>query len=80
MASTFVHSTSHLPAATRSRSSSSLSSATTLRSFFGLPAARTGAHRTLRAFGATPEESVFGQLWSPGLLDNLHEPLSRYHE
>jgi hypothetical protein len=51
-----------------------------LSSIFGTSPAR--AYGSIRAdlFGAAPTEDLFGQLWSPRLLDRLQEPLTRYHE
>ncbi len=32
------------------------------------------------SFQARPAEDFFSEMWSPGLLDRLQAPLSRYHE
>ena len=52
-----------------------------VRSAFHEPAAPSSAEPSaFNSFSAEPAEDFFGQMWSPGLLDRLHEPLSRYHE
>jgi hypothetical protein len=51
-----------------------------LRSPFGiLPAPAYGQGRADSLRAESPED-LFAQLWSPGLLDRLHEPLTRYRE
>jgi hypothetical protein len=37
-------------------------------------------NNTIWSFQAEPAEDFFREMWSPGLLDRLQAPLSRYHE
>jgi hypothetical protein len=39
-----------------------------------------GLSNMVWSFQADPAEDFFSEMWSPGLLDRLHVPLSRYHE
>jgi hypothetical protein len=43
------------------------------------PAAQPIAH-SYWSFPSAPAEDFFSEMWSPGLLDRLQVPLSRYHE
>jgi hypothetical protein len=52
-----------------------------LRSAFNEPAVPSPAEPSaFSAYAPAPAEDFFSQIWTPGLLDNLREPLSRYHE
>lgn len=81
MISTFTDSAAGPKANSHARISAVGLTAGNLRSILGLPPAHAYAsnhHGDL--FGAASTEDLFGQFWPPGLLDRLHEPLSRYHE
>jgi hypothetical protein len=38
------------------------------------------ANTSVWSFPTAPAEDFFSEMWSPGLLDRLQVPLSRYHE
>ncbi len=80
MISTFPDSAAGPKANSHARISAVGLTAGSLRSTFGPPPAHAYASDHGDLFGAASTEDLFGQFWSPGLLDRLHEPLSRFHE
>ncbi|MGA2017306.1 MAG: hypothetical protein ABSH26_10125 [Opitutaceae bacterium] len=80
MISTFTDSAAGPKADSHARISAVGLTAGNLRSILGLPPAHAHTSNRGDLFGAASTEDLFGQFWSPGLLDRLQEPLSRYHE
>jgi hypothetical protein len=54
--------------------------AASLRSSSGLSPVHAYTSNHTGLFRAVSTGGLVGQLWSPGLLDRLHEPLTRYRE
>ena len=50
------------------------------KAIFGFHRAPVAANAPVWSFQAKPAEDFFSEMWSPGLLDRLQAPLSRYHE
>jgi hypothetical protein len=80
MISTLTDSASAPKANSHARISPLGQTAANLRSMFGLSPVHAVSSGHAELFGAPSTEDIFGQFWSPGLLDSLHEPLTRYHE
>jgi len=51
-----------------------------IRPAYGASMRRAFASSRLDGSGAAVAEDFFGQLWTPGLLDRLQAPLTRFHE
>lgn len=47
---------------------------------FSFHSAPASTNTAVWSFQAKPSEDFFSEMWSPGLLDRLQAPLSRYHE